>query len=68
MRYMLNSKGPQCIRPLICRSGYYHMGLSADSQAKSAFVIGGPHTAKFEFKVCPFGLGTSTSLLPKNGE
>ena len=24
------------------RSGYYHMGLSAESQAKSAFVIGGP--------------------------
>ena len=38
------------------RSGYYHMGLSAESQAKSAFVIGGPHSAKFEFKVCPFGL------------
>ena len=31
------------------------MGLSAESQAKSAFVIGGPHTATFEFKVCPFG-------------
>ena len=38
------------------RSGYYHMGLSSESQAKSAFVIGGPHGAKYEFKVCPFGL------------
>ena len=38
------------------RSGYHHMALSPESQAKSAFVIGGPHGGKFEFKVCPFGL------------
>ena len=36
------------------RSGYYHMGLSSESQAKSAFVIGGPHGAKYEFKVGPY--------------
>ena len=38
------------------RSGYHHVALSPDSQAKSAFVKGGPHGGKFEFKVCPFGL------------
>ena len=38
------------------RSGYHHVALSPESQAKSAFVIGGPHGEKFEFKVCPFGL------------
>ena len=38
------------------RSGYHHVALSPESQAKSAFVIGGPHGGKFEFKVCPFGL------------
>ena len=38
------------------RSGYHHVALSPESQAKSAFVIGGPHRGKFEFKVCPFGL------------
>ena len=49
-------KGSSVYSTFDMRSGYYHMGLSAESQAKSAFVIGGPHTAKFEFKVCPFGL------------
>ena len=38
------------------RSGYHHVALSPESQAKSAFVIGGPHGGKFEFKVCPLGL------------
>ena len=38
------------------RSGYHHVTLSPELQAKSAFVIGGPHGGKFEFKVCPFGL------------
>ena len=36
------------------RSGYHHVALCPESQAKSAFVIGGPHGGKF--KVCPFGL------------
>ena len=35
------------------RSGYHHVALSPESQAKLAFVIGGPHGHKFEFKVCP---------------
>ena len=38
------------------RSGYHQMRLSPESQAKSAFVIGGPNGANLEFKVCPFGL------------
>ena len=38
------------------RSDYHHVALSPELQAKSAFVIGGPHGGKFEFKVCPFGL------------
>ena len=38
------------------RSGCHHMGHSPEAQAKSAFVIGGPHGAKYEFKVSPFGL------------
>ena len=37
-------------------SGYHHMALSPESQPKSAFVIGVPQGAKFEFKVYPFGL------------
>ena len=38
------------------RSGYHHVALGPESQSKSAFVIGGPHGGKFEFKVCLFGL------------
>ena len=47
------------------RSGYYHMGLSAESQAKSAFVIGGPHSAQFEFNVCPFGLAQAPAYFQR---
>ena len=38
------------------RSGYYHLELTLESQAKSAFVVGGPRGGKWEFKRCPFGL------------
>ena len=38
------------------RSGYYHLKLTAESQPKSAFVVGGPKGGKWEFKRCPFGL------------
>ena len=38
------------------RSGYYHLELSKEAQAKTAFVIGGPVGGKWDFKVCPFGL------------
>ena len=58
-------KGSSVYSTFDMRSGYYHMGLSADSQAKSAFVIGGPHTAKFEFKVCPFGLAQAPAYFQR---
>ena len=38
------------------RSGYYHLELSKEAQAKTTFVIGGPVGGKWEFKVCLFGL------------
>ena len=38
------------------RSGYYHLELTPESQAKLAFVVGGPRGGKWEFKRCPFGL------------
>ena len=38
------------------RSRYYHLELSKEAQAKTAFVIGGPVGGMWEFKVCPFGL------------
>ena len=38
------------------RSGYYHLELTAESQPKSAFIVGGPKGGKWEFKRCPFGL------------
>ena len=47
------------------RSGYHHMGLSPESQAKSAFVIGGPHGAKYEFKICPFGLAQAPAYFQR---
>ena len=58
-------KGSSVYSTFDMRSGYYHMGLSAESQAKSAFVIGGPHTAKFEFKVCPFGLAQAPAYFQR---
>ena len=47
------------------RSGYHHVALSPESQAKSAFVIGGPHGGKFEFKVCPFGLAQAPAYFQR---
>ena len=46
-------------------SGYHHVALSPESQAKSAFVIGGPHGRKFEFKVCPFGLAQAPAYFQR---
>ena len=37
-------------------SGYYHLELTPESQAKSAFVVGGPRDGKWEFNRCPFRL------------
>ena len=47
------------------RSGYHHVALSPESQAKSAFVIGGPHGGKFEFKVCPFHLAQAPAYFQR---
>ena len=47
------------------RSGYHHVTLSPESQAKSAFVIGGPYGGKFEFKVCPFGLAQAPAYFQR---
>ena len=47
------------------RSGYHHVALSPESQAKSAFVIGGPHRGKFEFKVCPFELAQAPAYFQR---
>ena len=47
------------------RSGYHHVTLSPESQAKSAFVIGGSHGGKFEFKVCPFGLAQAPAYFQR---
>ena len=47
------------------RSGYHHVALSPESQPKSAFVIGGPHGGKFEFKVCPFGLAQAPAYFQR---
>ena len=49
-------KGSQIYSTFNMRSGYYHLELSKEAQAKTAFVIGGPIGGKWEFKVCPFGL------------
>ena len=46
------------------RSGYHHVALHPESQAKSAFVIG-PHGGKFEFKVCPFGLAQAPAYFQR---
>ena len=47
------------------RSGYHHVALGPESQAKSAFMIGGPHGGKFEFKVCPFGLAQAPAYFQR---
>ena len=47
------------------RSGYHHVALSLESQAKSAFVIGGLHGGKFEFKVGPFGLAQAPAYFQR---
>ena len=47
------------------RSGYHHVAFSLESQPKSAFVIGGPHGRKFEFKVCPFGLAQAPAYFQR---
>ena len=46
-------KGAKCFSTIDLRSGYYHIGLTRKSRAKSAFVV---PMRKWEFKWTPFGL------------
>ena len=46
-------KGARCFSTIDLRSGYYHIGLTRESTAKSAFVV---PMGKWEFKQTPFGL------------
>ena len=46
-------KGARFFSTIDLRSGYYHIGLTRESRAKSVFVI---PTGKWEFKCTPFGL------------
>ena len=45
--------GAKCFSTIDLRSGYYHIGLTRESRAKSAFVV---PMGKWEFKRTPFGL------------
>ena len=46
-------KGAKCFSTIDIRSGYYHIGLTRESRAKSAFVV---PMGKWQFKRTPFGL------------
>ena len=46
-------KGARFFSTIDLRSGYYHIGLTRESRAKSAFVV---PMGKWEFKRTPFGL------------
>ena len=46
-------KGAKLFSTIDLRSGYYHIGLTHESRAKSAFVV---LMRKWEFKRTPFGL------------
>ena len=45
--------GAKVFSTIDLRSGYYHIGLTWESRAKSAFVV---PMGKWEFKCTPFGL------------
>ena len=46
-------KGARCFSTIDLQSSYYHIGLTRESRAKSAFVV---PMGKWEFKWTPFGL------------
>ena len=46
-------KGARFFSTIDLRSGYYHIGLTRESRAKSAFIV---PMGKWEFKRTPFGL------------
>ena len=58
-------RGSKVYSAIDMRSGYFHLGLSEEAKPKTAFVPGGPHGAKYEFKKVPFWIITGSSLFSK---
>ena len=54
-------KGGKYFTTLDLQSGYYHIGLSENSKAKTAFVT---PFGKYQFEVVPFGLAQAPALFP----
>ena len=52
-------KGAKYFTTLDLQSGYYHIGLSENPKAKTAFIT---PFGKYQFEVVPFGLASSTCL------
>ena len=55
-------RGSQIFSTIDLGSGYYHMELSTESRAKSAFVT---PLDKFEFTRCPFGLSQAPAYFQR---
>ena len=53
-------KGARFFSTIDLRSGYYHIGLTHESRAKSAFMV---PMGKWEFKHTPFGLSQAPAYL-----
>ena len=60
-------KGSQIYSTFDMRSGYYHLELSKEAQAKTAFVIGGPIGGKMGIQSLSLWFDPGTSLFSKTG-
>ena len=60
-------KGSQIYSTFDMRSGYYHLELSKEAQAKTAFVIGGANRGKMGIQSVSLRFNPSTSLFSKTG-